>query len=199
MSDLQYSTQIDSAQAQMMELRDLRCAVHGKASKEDLIALQGALSHKANQSEFCAVQAQLAAMTVELARKADKCDLLRTQDSVASLASGQSAFALKYEVQALAGSVQGITNNIATLAGNDSGGCEPVYDKRLTHLARALAAIHCGIRDDRVRVDTLIAAVTDPATKSALQALADSVFSRWDQILVQFVSITGGCEGNYNG
>ncbi len=194
MSDLQYSTQIDSAQAQMMELRDLRCAVHGKASKEDLIALQGALSHKANQAEFCAVQAQIAGIQAELARKADKCDLVRTQDSVAAIASGQSAFALKYEVQALSGSVQGITNNIATLAGNDSG-CEPCYDKRLTHLARALAAIHCGIRDDRVRVDTLIAAVTDPATKSALQALADSVFSRWDQILVQFVSITGGCDG----
>lgn len=195
MSDLQYSTQIDSAQAQMMELRDLRCQVHSKASKEDVIALQGALSHKANQAEFCTVQAQIAALSVEVARKADKCDLVRTQDSVAALASGQAAFALKYEVQALAGNVQGITNNIATLAGNDSG-CDPVYDKRLTHLARALAAIHCGIRDDRVRVDTLIAAVTDAATKSALQALADSVFSRWDQILVQFVSITGGCDGN---
>lgn len=194
MSDLQYSTQIDSAQAQMMELRDLRNQVHSKASKEDVIALQGALSHKANQAEFCTVQAQIAALSVEVARKADKCDLIRTQDSVAALASGQSAFALKYEVQALAGNVQGISANFASAA--DNGSCDPVYDKRLTHLARALAAIHCGIRDDRVRVDTLIAAVTDAATKSALQALADSVFSRWDQILVQFVSITGGCDGN---
>lgn len=195
MSDLQYSTQIDSAQAQMMELRDLRCQVHSKASKEDVIALQGALSHKANQAEFCTVQAQIAGIQVELARKADKCDLIRTQDSVAALASGQSAFALKYEVQAIAGNVQGLSANFAS-ATADNGSCDPVYDKRLTHLARALAAIHCGIRDDRVRVDTVIAAVTDAATKSALQALADSVFSRWDQILVQFVSITGGCDGN---
>lgn len=192
MSDLNYSTQIDKEQAQLMEIRDLRCAVHGKASKEDLIVLQGALTHKANQADFSTLQAQVVALYTEVARKADKCDLTRTQDGLAALSSGQSAFALKYEVSNLSNNIQGITQNIASLAGDT--GCDPVLDKRLTQLARALAAIHCGVRDDRVRVDTLIAAIQDVTVKTALQALADSVFSRWDQVLVQFVSITGGCD-----
>lgn len=199
---LQQAVVLKASEADLCMVKN---AMQHMATQNDLCAVQNALGHKANQTDICRLDAAVAALTCEVSRKADKCDLVRLQDGVSGIAQGQAAFALKYEVQALHGSVQGMAANLAatasvTAVASDVGDCGPLFDRRLTVLARALAAIYCGIRDDRVRVETLIAAINDPATRSAIQALADAVFARWEQILVQFVSITGGCgDGGFDG
>lgn len=194
MSNLQYTSSIDPAQAQLIEIRDLQCQVNQKADKTDVLAISSALSHKANQADLSATVAQLNALTVEVARKADKCELDRLKDSNAQIVSSLQGFASKVEVNILQSTIQGISQNYSlTAKAVADSACDVFHDLRLDHLARTLAAVHCGLRDDRVRVDTLIAAVTDSATRTALQALADSMYSRWDQVLTQFVGIAPVC------
>ena len=194
MSNLQYTSSIDPAQAQLIEIRDLQCQVSQKADKTDVLALSAAVAQKANQADLASAVAQINALSVEVARKADKCELDRLKDQSAQIVSSLQGFASKVEVNVLQSTIQGLSQNFSlTAKAVADAGCEVFHDLRLDHLARTLAAVHCGLRDDRVRVDTLIAASTDAATKTAMQAFADAMYTRWDQVLTQFVGIAPIC------